>query len=54
MLRPNSTSFGSGVRELKIGGHDTKVALSLLWEYESLLDSHIADRDRIEAELAAG
>lgn len=41
------------VSELERGGHDAKVALQLLWEYETLLDSHIADRNRIEAELAA-
>jgi hemerythrin len=41
------------VAELAKDGHDQRLAQELLKQFETTLASHIADRDRIRAELAA-
>lgn len=41
------------IAELEEDGHDLEVAESLLAQFESTQLSHIADRDRLRAELAA-
>jgi len=41
------------VAELAKDGHDQRLAQELLNQFETTLASHIADRDRIRAELAA-
>ncbi|HEY7245359.1 MAG TPA: hypothetical protein VH678_15930 [Xanthobacteraceae bacterium] len=40
------------VARLQMDGHDTDEALKLLSQFEELLAVHIADRDRLKAELA--
>ena len=40
------------VAELENDGHDTKEARSVLCQFEQVLQSHIADRDRLRDELA--
>ena len=42
------------IDELKLGGHSTRLAESLLDSFEQTLASHVAHRDRILADLAAG
>jgi hemerythrin len=39
------------IARLKEQGHDTRFAQNLLEQFELVLASHIADRDRIMAEL---
>jgi hypothetical protein len=41
------------ILDLASGGHDLKEAKALLAQFEDTQSSHIADRDRIRAELAA-
>jgi hypothetical protein len=41
------------VAELERDGHDTTQSRALLNQFEQMLALHIADRDRIEQELAA-
>lgn len=40
------------VTELERDGHDATIALALLRRFEETLALHIADRDRLRAELA--
>jgi hypothetical protein len=40
------------VAQLERDGHDTDSSLQLLNQFEDLLAIHIADRDRLKAELA--
>jgi hypothetical protein len=40
------------VAELAKDGHDQRLAQETLHQFETTLGSHIADRDRIRAELA--
>jgi hypothetical protein len=42
------------IAELERDGHDTASARQLLEQFEKLQEMHIADRDRIQRELAAG
>ena len=42
------------IEELRLGGHSTALAESLLVSFEQTLASHHAHRDRILAELSAG
>lgn len=39
------------ITKLEQGGHNTSVALELLATFESVQDSHEADRDRLKKEL---
>jgi hypothetical protein len=41
------------ITDMERDGLDTKLALSLLAEFEEYLSQEIADRDRLKAELAA-
>ena len=40
------------ILDLMNGGHDTSMARSLLVNFEDLLRTHVADRDRLKRELA--
>lgn len=42
------------IAELRYGGHPTELAESLLAAFEETLVTHLAHRDRILAEIAAG
>ena len=41
------------ILDLASGGHDLKQAKELLAQFEDMKSKHIADRDRIRAELSA-
>jgi hypothetical protein len=41
------------IDELASGGHDLKAAQDLLAQFEDTQTMHVADRDRLRAELAA-
>lgn len=41
------------ILDLASGGHDLKQAKELLAQFEDMQSTHIADRDRIRAELSA-
>lgn len=41
------------IDELASGGHDLKAARDLLAKFEDVQTLHVADRDRLRAELAA-
>lgn len=40
------------IADLASGGHDLEVARDLLAHFEATLASHVADRDRLRAQMA--